>query len=166
MSTPITLFDFTKNSSIKEWLIVNDGVMGGFSKGKISLTDEGHARFNGHVSLENNGGFTSVRYYAPSVAVDPKQSAILRVKGDGNEYQFRISHKNQVEYSYVATFKTSGDWETIIIPLSSMAPTYRGQKMDLPNFNFKKIEEVQFLIGNGKEQDFELLIDCIEVSDS
>ena len=44
-----------------EWRIVNDGVMGGLSKGNISFTDGGTMVFKGNLSLENNGGFSSVR---------------------------------------------------------------------------------------------------------
>jgi len=62
MSKPFVLFDFTKESNIQNWSVVNDGVMGGLSKGNFSVNDKGDGFFTGHVSLENNGGFSSVRY--------------------------------------------------------------------------------------------------------
>jgi hypothetical protein len=44
----------------KPWRAINDGVMGGVSLGEIVAIDNG-LRFQGTLSLENNGGFASVR---------------------------------------------------------------------------------------------------------
>lgn len=54
------IYAFSTQSNIKEWRIVNDGVMGGISKNSLVLTDDGHGQFSGHVSLANNGGFASI----------------------------------------------------------------------------------------------------------
>ncbi|MFT6863147.1 MAG: NADH dehydrogenase [ubiquinone] 1 alpha subcomplex assembly factor 1, partial [Akkermansiaceae bacterium] len=35
------------------WRVVDDGVMGGLSKGKIEISDDGILNFNGKLSLEN-----------------------------------------------------------------------------------------------------------------
>jgi hypothetical protein len=42
------------------WSSINDGVMGGVSVGQIVKTAEG-LRFEGRLSLENNGGFAPTR---------------------------------------------------------------------------------------------------------
>jgi len=42
-----------------------------------------------------------------------------------------------------------------------MYPAFRGRKLELPNFSESTIEEIAFLIGNKKNEDFELLIDSI-----
>ena len=55
------LFDFDSEEKSGQWYIVNDGVMGGISESEITLNDDGTATFRGDVSLENNGGFASVR---------------------------------------------------------------------------------------------------------
>ena len=44
-----------------QWFIVNDGVMGGLSQGGPSLSGSGTLLFSGEISLENNGGFSSIR---------------------------------------------------------------------------------------------------------
>ena len=38
----------------------------------------------------------------------------------------------------------------IEIPINSMYPSFRGRKLDKPNFFHKSIEEVTFLIANKK----------------
>lgn len=157
------LFDFDKNSSTKGWQVVDDGVMGGKSAGRFELSSEGYGLFEGRVSLENNGGFSSVHHEFRRVEVEKSSKAIIWLKGDGKEYQFRVKDDSNREFSYITTFKTSGAWEEIEVPLSTMYPSYRGRKLDRPNFDHSHIEELVFLIGNGKAEDFKLLIDKIEL---
>ena len=57
----IILFDFQQSDEVNNWLVVNDGVMGGLSQSEIVLTDSNTAVFRGTVSLENNGRFASTR---------------------------------------------------------------------------------------------------------
>ncbi len=59
----LILFDFNKDADIRNWNVVDDGVMGGLSAGRFRVNDAGNGEFSGTVSLENNGGFSSLRYY-------------------------------------------------------------------------------------------------------
>ena len=63
------IFNFDKNADISSWTIGNDGVMGGLSKSNISIDDDGHGCFKGKISLENNGGFASVRFDCGSIHI-------------------------------------------------------------------------------------------------
>ncbi|WP_367180460.1 CIA30 family protein [uncultured Muriicola sp.] len=40
-----TLFQFTANTDPLSWTVVNDGVMGGLSKGRLTISDEGRGIF-------------------------------------------------------------------------------------------------------------------------
>jgi len=157
------LFDFDAATNLRSWTVVNDGVMGGLSKGTLSLTETGNAVFSGTVLLENNGGFSSVRHRFAKKDVSPFQKIVLRIKGDGKVYQFRAKTNASDFYSYTYSFKTSSVWETIEIPFSEMVPTFRGRSVNLPNYPGETIEEIAFLIGNGKRESFTLVIDKIEV---
>ena len=157
------IYDFNKNSSLKDWLIVDDGVMGGFSQGKFSIDEDGNGVFSGTVSLENNGGFSSVRHQFDKIQTTKDSKVFIRLKGDGKEYQFRIKDKSNAYYSYITIFKTSGNWETIEIKLSDLYPSFRGRKLDLPNFSSDSFEEIVFLIGNKKTESFQLVLDKIEI---
>jgi hypothetical protein len=55
------LLDFAGPEAAQQWQAVNDGVMGGVSDGRFKITDAGTLEFSGTLSLENNGGFASVR---------------------------------------------------------------------------------------------------------
>jgi NADH dehydrogenase [ubiquinone] 1 alpha subcomplex assembly factor 1 len=87
----------------------------------------------------------------------------LRVKGDGNNYQFRIKTSSRDYASYIYEFETTTDWLTITIPFNVMEPRFRGRRLNDPNFPGEQMEEIAFLIGNKKEQSFELLLDKIEL---
>ena len=155
------IYTFSTQTNIKEWRIVNDDVMGGISKSSLVLTDAGHGQFSGHVSLANNGGFASIQLNTTLKLAEEKKFIILRIKGDGKRYEFRLKGENSQSESYVHQFATSGEWENLKLAISEFYPQFRGRKLNIPNFNFKSIEQLCFLISNKQEEDFELLIDWI-----
>jgi len=163
MNNTTTLFDFNKKANIDSWRVVNDGVMGGLSQAKFSLNSEGHGFFRGKVSLDNNGGFSSVRYRFETRNTSEFSKIQIRLKGDGKPYQFRVKADASQRYSYIANIETSGTWETLTINFADMYPAFRGRLLDLPNYSGKEMTEIAFLIGNKKEEAFALEIDYIEL---
>jgi hypothetical protein len=163
MSSEQIIFDFSKDTDISSWNVIDDVVMGGKSVGNFKINDEGNAIFYGKVSLENNGGFSSVRHQFSQKKLHSFIKIKVRLKGDGNSFQLRIKENKNDYYSYVATFQTNTTWETIEIHLSEMEPKFRGRALSLPNFSADSFEEIAFLIGNKKAQDFRLEIDKIYV---
>ena len=157
------IFDFTKNARMQNWNVVDDRVMGGVSAGKVGLSAEGHGLFQGHVSLDNNGGFSSIRYNAGKTNLQGFSKFVILLQGDGKAFQFRVKTKGSQYYSYIFSFATTGKCQTIEIPFSSMVPSFRGRTLDMPNFPGEFLEEIGFLIGNKKEEDFKLSIDYISV---
>ena len=157
------IFDFNKKTDIENWIIVDDVVMGGKSSGTFKLSAEGHGVFEGTISLENNGGFSSVRYRFEKILIKESTKIILKLRGDGKQYQFRIKSNTGDYYSYISPFSTTGEWQEIQILLKEMYPSFRGRKLDQPNFSNDYIEEITFLIGNKNQEEFKLLIDKIEL---
>ena len=155
------IYNFSTQTNLKEWNIVNDGVMGGLSKSSLLLTDVGHGQFSGHVSLANNGGFASIQLNATIKLTKEKKFIVLRIKGDGKKYEFRLKGSVSQFESYVHQFSTSGEWENIKLAIDEFYPQYRGRKMNIPNFNFESIQQLSFLIANKKDEDFKLWIDWI-----
>ena len=155
------IFDFNKDSDSSDWRIVDDSVMGGVSQGNFFVNKNGHGVFTGQVSLENNGGFSSLRYRFKEIDVNNYTKIILRVKGDGKNYQFRIKNDSNDYYSYVINFSTNKDWQEVELNFKDMYPTFRGRKLNMSNFSDNSIEEIAFLIGNKKNEKFEIEIDKI-----
>lgn len=160
---PLLIFEFNLNSEISSWKIVNDVVMGGKSESKFYLNQDGNGTFEGKVSLENNGGFCSVKYNFEPITPNKNKRICIRHKGDGKKYQFRVKTNRSDPHSYVYSFQTSTEWQTTDIPISELHPNFRGRKLDMPNYDGSNLEEIAFLIGNKKEENFQLLIDRIEV---
>jgi hypothetical protein len=131
---PKIIFDFNKKADVREWIVV-DAVMGGESSSTFNLNDDGFGVFEGSISLENNGGFSSVRYRFQKIQVKEYTSIVIKLQGDGKEYQFRIKSNSGDYYSYIAPFSTSGEWQEIVIPLKDMYPSFRGRKLNQPNFS-------------------------------
>jgi len=155
------IYTFTTQTKLNDWRIVNDGVMGGISRSSLVLTDAGHGQFSGQVSLANNGGFASIQLDTTIKLTEEEKFIVLRVKGDGKTYEFRLKGEISQSESYVQQFTTAGEWENINLPISEFYPQFRGRKLNIPNFNFESIEQMGFLIANKQEEDFELLIDWI-----
>ena len=157
----MVLFDFSKDSDLSNWTIVDDNVMGGRSDGHFEMDKRGFFVFYGHVSLENNGGFSSVRYHPGQKKVNKYSKISILLKGDGKIYQLRIKSDKNERHSYIHEIKTSGEWQTISIPFSGMHPSFRGRALDIPSFPAQILEEVAFLISNNKEESFRLEIEKI-----
>jgi NADH dehydrogenase [ubiquinone] 1 alpha subcomplex assembly factor 1 len=161
ISSSMVIFDFNKESDISNWEIVNDAVMGGQSSSKFYLNDEGHGIFKGTVSLENNGGFASLRHRFIKKRIAGYKKVIIHLKGDGKRYQFRVKTNKNDQQAYISYFETTGEWQTVEIMLSDLEPTFRGRKLNMPNFPVDELEELGFMIGNKVNENFELVIDKI-----
>lgn len=159
-----TIVDFEKGIDLSRWRIVDDVVMGGRSDGNFEIDDEGHGHYHGKVSLENNGGFSSLRYRpAAAIVVSSHTHIEVRVKGDGKRYQLRVKNSANEPQSYIQYIETDTDWQTMRVPIHEMYPTYRGRVLDMPNFAGETIGELAFLIGNKEPQSFSLQIDYVKL---
>jgi len=156
------VYDFNENSTFQKWMVVDDGVMGGFSSGNLRLDENGNGIFYGYVSLDNYGGFTSIRL-RKKVSLNGYDKIILRVLGDKKYYQLRIKSGYRDRHSYVKRFYADDVWSDIEIPLSSMEPQFRGRSLRMQNFSGNSLVELGLLIGNKVEERFVLKIDYIRL---
>ncbi len=164
-SGEIILFDFGTLENMADWLIVNDGVMGGLSRSRFILSDSNTAIFSGNVTLENNRGFASTRTRAMQFQLDGFKGVLIRVKGDGKKYQFRIRTNNRFDgVSYRYHFETNtNQWQTISIPFNKCVPVFRGRVLrDVGPISPKDIQELGILISDEQTGEFQLEIQWIK----
>lgn len=161
INSKFVIFDFNKDKNLQNWQVVNDRVMGGRSQSHLKINENGHGEFCGDVSLAHNGGFSSIQLQVDEKEVQQFSNIVLKVKGDGKPYQFRIKANSSDRHSYVKDFRTTTDLETIKIPFKEFSPAFRGRNLDIPNYDGKKMQEIAILIGNKKSQSFKLEIDYI-----
>ena len=155
------LFDFTPTSDLDNWRVVDDRVMGGRSSGNFSINEAGHGRYSGEVSLDNNGGFSSLRHFFKEMNVNDFSKICIVLKGDQKDYQIRLKSNRYDRHSYTKQISTTGEWQTIEIQLSEMTPTFRGRQLNMVNYPGKILSEFAILIGNKQAERFELEIDKI-----
>ena len=146
----LTLFTCGHRKDLSGWQVVNDGVMGGESKGFLSIDNQGNCEFYGEISLENNGGFSMVRYRIGSLAsLAGYRQFRLRVRGDGRQYQFRVKSILDQRHSYGFYFETTGEWQQVTVSFEKLLPIFRGNQLDLPVYQGKNLQEVAFLTGKN-----------------
>ena len=162
-----TLFDFSKPDAAQAWQPVNDGVMGGVSDGRFKITDQGTMEFFGTLSLENNGGFASVRSRRSDLGLKPDDTLLIRLRGDGREYLLNLYVPSlQIAYSYRAAIPTkAGEWTEVRIPLKDCYATSFGQKV--PNagpVDAPKVNSIGFMLSDKKAGPFKLEIAWVKVA--
>jgi NADH dehydrogenase [ubiquinone] 1 alpha subcomplex assembly factor 1 len=159
-------FNFTGSAAEPDWVAVNDGVMGGRSAGGAKI-EGGVLRFSGVLSLENNGGFASVRTPRGTFDLGGAEAMVLRVKGDGRIYQLRISTNarfRESPVSYGAEFSTeAAEWIEVRVPFNKLAPSWRGRALDGPPLDLGNVEEIGLLIGDKRPGPFSLDVDWMRL---
>jgi len=165
LENEIVLFDFQQSDEVKKWFVVNDDVMRGLSQSEIILKEGNSAVFQGNVSLENNGGFSSTRTIPQLYNLAGYDGIIVRLKGDGKKYQFRLRMDDRIDgISYRYHFKTdTNKWITIRIPFNECVPVFRGRVLDgVEPLAANRIQQIGFLISDKQSGLFKLEIDYIK----
>lgn len=163
--SPEFTLQFQEPDAEPQWRAVNDDVMGGLSQGG-GVMEDGKLVFSGILSLENNGGFSSVRTESGAFNFTGAEGIALRVKGDGRIYQLRLStdarHRGSL-VSYQRKFETKeGEWMEVKVPFSEMKPSWRGRMLSGHVLDFAKVSQLGILIGDKKEGDFRLEVDWLK----
>lgn len=159
------VLQFAEEEKEPEWRPVNDGVMGGLSKGDCK-TENGVLVFEGTLSLKNNGGFSSVRTLGASYDFADSEGLAMRVKGDGRIYQLRVAtdarHRGSL-VSYQKKFETkANEWIEVKVPFEELKPGWRGRMLSGHVFDPSKVSQLGVLIGDKKSGDFRLEVDWVK----
>jgi monofunctional biosynthetic peptidoglycan transglycosylase len=167
-ASEIILFDFTTATNSPGWQVVNDEVMGGVSTSRFEVLPHG-AVFSGVLSLENNGGFASVRSSPVRQSLSGFDAFVIRVRGDGRRYKFTVRTGTGFDTPlYQCDFTTKRDeWEEYRLPFKDFIPTFRGRVLtDAPPLNPAKVTSLGFLISDKQEGPFQLEVAWIKASAS
>ena len=103
----------------QSWFPIHDTVMGGRSTGTVAI-EKKRLIFSGNLSLENNGGFASIRSSYRGSDLESVEGIRLQVIGDGRNYLATIRrNSDQRMISHRAKFSTQeGQVEEILIPFA------------------------------------------------
>ncbi len=165
ISTPSQLlFDFANPALAGRWVNVDDPVMGGRSSSTAGA-ETGTLVFSGTVSLENNGGFASIR--GRTVAQVNDLSAFdairVRVRGDGKTYIFALESVSDPRLTYWQRFNTvPGEWVEATLPFRGFEPQWRGfTPRNAPALDARGILNFGFYIADKQSGPFRLEVSQI-----
>jgi NADH dehydrogenase [ubiquinone] 1 alpha subcomplex assembly factor 1 len=116
--------------------------------------------FEGVVSLENNGGFASMR----SMVQFPPRTQLLELvaKGDGKQYKLVLRTALAPRVNYAADFIAEPIWQTHQFNLNQFTPTFRGQAINAPTLSFADVIEVGILISNSQAGRFAIQLKTLQ----
>ena len=160
------LVDFAGPEAAQQWQAVNDGVMGGVSDGRFTITDDKTLEFSGTLSLENNGGFASVRTKPTDLDIEAGDTLVVRVKGDGREYVLNLYTKSRrMAFSYRAPLPTTKDeWTEVRVPLEDFIPTAFGRRVQgMGPVEPSQINGLGFMLSDKKPGPFKMQVEWVKV---
>lgn len=139
----------------REWRVICDTVMGGRSSGEVKNDDA--LIFRGSVSLENNGGFASLRSKPAKLDLSEFDGLKLWLKGTGRTYYVSLRTDDLGQLAYWAPVETiAGEWMEVEIPFDEFYPTFYGRKRSGPGLDPAKINSFGFMLYDKKPGDFRL----------
>ena len=162
------LFDFEKPDAGKRWQTVNDGVMGGISDGRFKVNEDKKMEFYGTLSLENNGGFASVRSRGANLGLEKGDTLVARLRGDGREYSWNLyTPRRRIAFSYRSKFRTKKDeWIEVRTPVDKFVATSFGRIVRNQPLDPTEVNGLGILLGDKKAGPFKLEVEWIKVSQS
>lgn len=140
---------------------VDDRVMGGRSASRFRVTDQGSGIFEGVVSLENNGGFASVRAGIENVDLGGAAGVRIRARGDGSRYRLSLRNDRRLSgINYFHDFQPPTDeWGEITLAFEGFRPSFRGRTPpNAPPLDPRRIRQIGFMIADRQEGPFRLEI--------
>ncbi len=162
---PLTVYEFEDPQIEDQWRSINDTVMGGVSYSRLLIDKRGFAVFFGVVSLENNGGFASVRSFPKHYDLSDYEGLAIRVKGDGKRYKLSLKTEDRLDgVVYQQSFETFEDrWKKIYLPFCDFKPGFRGRLLENAKpLNPSEIRTFGFVIAEKQDGVFQLNIDWIK----
>jgi NADH dehydrogenase [ubiquinone] 1 alpha subcomplex assembly factor 1 len=158
------LFRFDTAASVADFSLIDDRVMGGRSASRLRHDPAGHAVFEGEVSLEDGGGFASVRSRTLALGEAHAVTCLIEVLGDGKRYKLNLRTDDLFDgVTHQATFEPPpGQWTLLRLPLASFAPTWRGRPVDgAPALRPERLRQLGLTIGDRQAGTFALALRSI-----
>ncbi|MBF0430448.1 MAG: CIA30 family protein [Fibrobacteria bacterium] len=147
------------------WHTTDDVVMGGISSSSFTVQKSGTGIFEGNVSLENNGGFSSLKGEIPENGFSGFSGIRFKARGDGKKYKLYVKDHNQpggINYQY-EFMAESGISKIYSCPFSEFIPVSKGKLVTAASsLESDKIRFMGFIIANRQNGNFKLEIEWIE----
>lgn len=162
-NTPPWTIDFGHHKAGQDWRVINDGVMGGLSEGRLHFSENG-LRFAGNISLANNGGFASVRSPFQQLDLSNFKSLQLRYRASGMSFALCLENDRRFyrpNYKYV--LPPTEEWREIQIDLLDLKEYVLGSTTGstIDASTLSEIIRIGFISNSKKEGPFTLEVDYL-----
>lgn len=164
---PKLLFDFTDPLAADAWHAIDDRVMGGVSRSRLRHDPQGHAVFEGELSLARNGGFASVRSTPGDRGQPGAACCLIELCGAGKQFKLSLLTDDGLDsLNYQASFTPAGsDWQTLRLPLATFQASFRGREVPgAPALDPARIRQVGLLIAARQAGPFALNVRRISLA--
>jgi len=152
---------FDSEASVQGWAEIGDRVMGGVSHSVLRYDASGFAVFEGVLSLENGGGFASVRHSSLPLGGINISVYRLKVRGDGKRYKLNLGTSQTFDaVQYQAGFAPeAGVWVDLEIPVTDFAARFRGSTLtDSPPLDPSAVRQIGLMVADRQAGPFRLEI--------
>ncbi len=153
------LFDFSDPSAVDAWRAIDDRVMGGISRSRLRHDPTAHAVFEGLVSLEQNGGFASVRSSPGERGQTNATACSIELRGEPRQFKLSLLTDDGFDsLNYQAGFAAAmNEWQTLRLPLADFRASFRGREvLGAPCLDPARIRQVGLMIAARQAGPFTL----------
>ncbi|MFP4248860.1 MAG: CIA30 family protein [Armatimonadota bacterium] len=155
-----TLFDFRQSGDADDWQTVDDTVMGGRSHSAVTIAEDTLV-FSGELSLENDGGFCSVRSKLSGWDISDCDGLAVTIRTGDRE--FILTARDEPGRDTVGHHHplpvTGDEWQTVHALFADFEAVYHGRVLDEhPGLDTSEVRSVGFLIAGQQEGHFRLEI--------
>jgi hypothetical protein len=158
----VVIDDFAGGVSKLQWFTVNDGVMGGLSQGSAAL--EQNVLVHRGVLNTNGGGFSYVGARLPADIFSGYSRLQIRLNTFGRQYAVNFGDARNSRISHQAPIPLGpvDAWQEVSIEFDQTVPTIFSRRVNSSPFVASAIEELNFILGDGRDGPFRMEIDWIK----
>ncbi|WP_333607053.1 CIA30 family protein [Arsukibacterium sp.] len=160
--------NFSNLKHFKNVRLIHDTVMGGRSDGLLTrLAEPAGLRFEGHLSLANNGGFASAEFaLAQALPAVEFRTLELAALADGRKYQLRLKTPFIPQgVAYVAEFQSSSQLQRYQFEPFNFRGQFRGRLVTgLPALNFSDVSHISLMLADSNQGTFAIELFTIQFS--
>ena len=161
-----SIIDFG-NSAEKnqEWKLLSDNIMGGVTKSKIEYTNNS-VLLSGNISLDNYGGFSSIKTKYKSVDLSKYNGIKIKFKSTNQKFAFTLEdNQDWTQPNYKREFSSKKDdtWEEVIIYFKDFQEIVIGETTGnmMKSKSLKNIVRMGIMTYEKKEGPFSLEVDYV-----
>jgi NADH dehydrogenase [ubiquinone] 1 alpha subcomplex assembly factor 1 len=167
LTTNELTFNFgSGKNQINNWVMISDNIMGGVSKSKLEYT-ENTMILTGTLSLDNFGGFASVKTRFGQYDISPFQGVKIKFKASNQKFAFTLEDNNIWTFpNYKGAFFSTkpNTWEEKIVYFKDFKEYQIGEATGktLKESSLKNMVRMGTITTEKKEGPFSIEIDYIE----